>query len=148
MNQSPVPQGKYIPACRHSNLVYTSGMTPRNNGVLLFSGKIKVSEPIETYKEAVRLATKNALTAARSLITEQESLEKIVTLTVFIAAEEGFTAHAKLADFAADYLYEELGEYGIGSRAAIGVASLPGDAPVEIQLLAAIAVFNYLKPLF
>jgi enamine deaminase RidA (YjgF/YER057c/UK114 family) len=139
MKQSPVPQGKYIPASRHGNLVYTSGMTPRNNGVLLSSGKIKVSEPIESYKEAVRLATKNALTAARSLITDQECLEKIVTLTVFIATEEGFTAHAKLADFAAEYLYEEMGEYGIGCRAAIGVASLPSDAPVEIQLVAAIA---------
>jgi enamine deaminase RidA (YjgF/YER057c/UK114 family) len=139
VKKTPVPQGKYIPASRHSNLVYTSGMTPRDNGSLLFSGKIKTSEPIETYKEAVRLATSNALTAARSLITDQECLEKIVTLTVFIATEDGFKAHSKLADFAAEYLYEEMGENGIGSRAAIGVASLPGDAPVEIQLVAAIA---------
>lgn len=139
MKQAPVPQGKYIPASRHNNLVYTSGMTPRNNGVLMFSGKIKVDEPIETYKEAVRLATSNALTAARNLTTEQQCIEKIVTLTVFIATEEGFTAHARLADFATEYLCEEIGEYGIGSRAAIGVASLPGNAPVEIQLVAAIA---------
>jgi enamine deaminase RidA (YjgF/YER057c/UK114 family) len=139
MKKTPVPQGKYVPASRYRNLVFTSGMTPRNNGTLLFSGKIKASEPIETYKEAVRLATSNALTAARSLLTDQERLENIVTLTVFIATEEGFTAHAKLADFAAEYLYEEMRENGIGSRAAIGVASLPSDAPVEIQLVAAIA---------
>ncbi len=139
MRQSPVPQGKYIPASRHRDLVYTSGMTPRNNGALLFRGRIKVSEPIETYKEAVRLATSNALTAARNLISDQEHIEKIITLTVFIATEEGFTAHARLADFAAEYLFEEMGEDGIGSRAAIGVASLPGDAPIEIQLVAAIA---------
>lgn len=120
-------------------MVYTSGMTPRKNGVLLFSGKIKVSEPLETYKEAVRLAASNALTAARSVISEQECLEKIITLTVFIATEEGFEAHARVADFAAEYLSEEMGENGIGSRAAIGVASLPGGAPVEIQLVAAIA---------
>lgn len=139
MKQPPVPQGKYIPASRHKDLVYTSGMTPRNNGALLFSGKVKVSEPIETYKEAVRLATSNALTAARSVISDQECILKIVTLTVFIAAEENFKTHARVADFAADYLYEEMGKYGIGSRAAIGVASLPDDAPVEIQLVAAIA---------
>jgi len=139
MKKTPIPQGNYIPASRHRELVYTSGMTPRNNGALLFNGKIKVSEPIETYKEVVRLATSNALTAARSLTSDQECIEKIVTLTVFIATEEGFTAHARLADFAAEYLYEEIGEYGIGSRAAIGVASLPSDAPVEIQLVAAIA---------
>ena len=139
MKQTPIPQGNYIPASRHNNLVYTSGMTPRENGVLLFDGKIKLSEPIETYKEAVRLAAGNALTAARSLVAERECLERIVTLTVFIAAEENFTVHAKLADFAAEYLYEEMGQDGIGSRAAIGVASLPGNAPVEIQLVAAIA---------
>jgi enamine deaminase RidA (YjgF/YER057c/UK114 family) len=142
MKKTPVPQGKYIPASRYGSLVYTSGMTPRSDGVLLFSGKVRGSEPIETYKEAVRLAASNALTAARILVTDQECLEKIVTLTIFIAAEEGFKAHAKLADFAAEYLYEEMGEYGIGSRAAIGVASLPSDAPVEIQLVAAIANHN------
>lgn len=138
MNKPPIPQGKYIPASRHRGLIYTSGMTPRDNGTLLFSGKIKVSDPIESLKEAVRLATSNALTAARSLLTDQECLEKIVTLTVFIATEEGFKAHAKVADFATEYLYEEMGESGIGSRAAIGVASLPSDASVEIQLVAAI----------
>jgi enamine deaminase RidA (YjgF/YER057c/UK114 family) len=138
MKRTPIPQGKYIPASRYGNLVYTSGMTPRNKGLLFFRGKIKVSEPIETYKEAVRLAAGNALTAARSVIRDQERLERIVTLTIFIAVEQGFVAHAKVADFAAEYFYEQLGEDGIGSRAAIGVASLPGDAPVEIQLVAAI----------
>lgn len=139
MKRTPVPQGKYIPASRHGDLVYTSGMTPRSDGTLLYSGKVKTSEPIETYKEAVRLATGNALTAARGLISDHECIGKIVTLTVFISAEESFKEHARLADFAAEYLYEEMGKYGIGSRAAVGVASLPSDAPVEIQLVAAIA---------
>lgn len=139
MKHPPKPQGKYIPASRHRELVYTSGMTPRDNGTLLFNGKVKVSEPVETYREAVRLATGNALGAARSVLSDGECIEKVVTLTVFIAAEEGFQTHARVADFAAEYLYEELGECGIGSRAAIGVATLPGDAPVEIQLVAAIA---------
>ena len=53
-------------------------------------------------------------------------------------AEETFEAHAKLADFASEYLLETMGNAGIGSRAAIGVASLPGNAPVEIQLVAAV----------
>lgn len=63
----------------------------------------------------------------------------MLLLNVYINAQDGFQAHSKLADFASDYLYERLGEAGIGGRAAIGVASLPGDAPVEIQLIAAIA---------
>jgi len=139
MNESPIPQGKYIPASRHNDLVYTSGMTPRINGVLQFSGPVKASEPIETYREAVRLAAGNALTAARAAVGTQEYISRVVTLSVFIATAEGFTAHARVADFASEYFHEELGDDGVGSRAAIGVASLPGNAPVEIQLVAAVS---------
>jgi len=139
MKKSPVPQGKYIPASRYGNLVYTSGMTPRKDGELLFSGNVKLSEPIDRYEEAVRLATSNALTAARNSLEDQEYLEKVVALAVFIAAEEGFQSHSRLADYASDYLYEEMGESGIGSRTAVGVASLPSNAPVEIQLVVAVS---------
>ena len=52
------------------------------------------------------------------------------------AQEEGFTKQSKIADFASEYFCEELGTAGIGSRAAVGVASLPGDAPVEISIIA------------
>jgi len=136
---NPIPQGKYVPATRFGNLIYTAGMTPRKNGVLIQSGKVVTAEPISTYKNAVRQAVANALTAARNTLKDHEQLEQILTLTVYINAEETFQAHASLADFASEYLYEALGEKGIGSRAAIGVASLPGNAPVEIQLIAAVA---------
>ena len=51
MKKTPVPQGKYIPASRYGSLVYTSGMTSRSDGILMFNGKIRDSEPIATYKE-------------------------------------------------------------------------------------------------
>lgn len=136
---NPIPQGKYAPASRFGNLIYTAGMTPRKNGKLIQSGKVSATEPDSTYKEAVRQAVANALTAAQNKLSEQEKLEQILSLTVYVNAEEGYTAHSKLADFASEYLYENLGNTGIGSRAAIGVASLPGDAPVEIQLIAAVS---------
>ena len=138
MNKSPVPQGNYIPATRLGNLIYTSGMTPRDNGVLIYRGKVMLSEPIDIYKEAVRLATGNALAAAQSVLSNKENLEKIIALTVYIAAEEGFQKHSMLADFASEYLYEKLGNQGISSRSAVGVASLPKDATVEIQLVASL----------
>lgn len=137
---NPVPQGKYVPATRYGNLIYTAGMTPRDNGVLIQKGKISSSQPTDTYKAAVRQSAANALTAARNLLVEGERFEQVVSLTVFLNAEDTFEAHASLADFASGYLYEQLGDAGIGSRAAIGVASLPGGAPVEIQLVAAVAV--------
>ena len=138
MSKSPVPQGKYIPASRNNNLVYTAGMTPRDNRVLKYSGKVKLSESIGTYKDAVRLATANALTAALNILSDSEFIDKILSLTVYIAAEEGYQKHSNLADFASDYLYERLGNRGVGSRAAIGVSSLPQNATFEIQLVASI----------
>lgn len=136
---NPIPQGKYLPATRYGDRVYTSGMTPRLNGALLFTGKVSSAEPLDSYREAVRLATANALTAARNILVGQEHLARVLNLTVFIAADEAFQAHSRLADFASEYLQQELGDTGIGSRAAIGVASLPGNAPVEIQIIAAIS---------
>ena len=135
---NPIPQGKYVPASRFGNMIYTAGMTPRNNGVLIQKGKVSIDQPAGVYKAAVRQSVANALTAARNLLADQEQFEQIISLTVYINAEEGFEAHSSLADFASDYLYEELGEAGIGSRAAIGVASLPGNAPVEIQVIAGV----------
>ncbi|KAB2329759.1 RidA family protein [Cytobacillus depressus] len=136
---NPIPQGKYVPASRFGSLVYTAGMTPRNNGELIQIGKVSVEQSVSTYKAAVRQAVANALTAVKNILTDQERVEQILALTVYINAEETFKAHSSLADFASEYLYEELGNAGIGSRAAIGVASLPGDAPVEIQLIAAVS---------
>lgn len=132
---NPIPQGKYVPATRGGNFIYTAGMTPRNNGVLIFSGKIKITEPIETYRDAVRQATSNALTAARNMLKENERLERVLSLSVFVNAEENFTNHSRLADFASEFLFQEIGEAGIGSRAAIGVYSLPGNAPIEVQMI-------------
>ena len=132
---SPIPQGKYVPATRSGNLIFTAGMTPRKNGILILSGKVKSSEPIENYKEAIRQAASNALDAARNMLKDEEKIVGVLTLSVFINAEENYTMHPKLADFASEFLYEEMGDAGIGSRVAIGVASLPSDAPVEIQMV-------------
>ncbi|MDP3336198.1 MAG: RidA family protein, partial [Rhodoferax sp.] len=79
------------------------------------------------------------LTAARLMLAPHERVAGVLSLAVYIAAEPEFTAHARLADFASAYLQGEIGDDGIGCRAAIGVASLPGNAPVEIQLVAIIA---------
>lgn len=144
MTCSPVPQGNYVAAKRHGDLVHTSGMTPRNNGVLMFKGAVSPGAPLESYQAAVELATKNALTAARLLLAPHERVAGVLSLTVYIAAEPEFTAHARVADYASAYLQREIGDDGIGCRAAIGVASLPGHAPVEIQLIAIIAHHSFL----
>lgn len=134
----PIPQGDYVAAIRHGDTIHTSGMTPRRDGVLIQQGPVRADTPIDDYAQAVTLACQNALTAARATLRPGEAIAAILSMTVFIAAEPGFTAHSKLADIASAYLRRELGSAGIGTRAAVGVATLPGNAPVEITLIAAI----------
>jgi len=133
--EQPIPQGKYLPAVRHKDLIYTSGMTPRKAGNLLYSGKIRVSDSVESHRDAVRLATLNALTAAQACLQDGEKIALILQLNVFLNAQEGFTAHAKVADFASELLIENLGADCIGSRVSIGVSSLPSNASVEISII-------------
>jgi enamine deaminase RidA (YjgF/YER057c/UK114 family) len=135
ITEQPIPQGKYLPAVRHADLIYTSGMTPRKAGNLQYSGKIRVTDTIEFHRDAIRLATLNALTSAQACLNECEKISLILQLNVYLNAEEDFTAHAKFADFASDVLIENLGANCIGTRAAIGVSSLPSNAPVEITIV-------------
>lgn len=137
MSSNPIPQGRYKPAVRYSNFIFTSGMTPRKDGVLVLADKIKADEPLETYREAIRQAAANALTAARNCLNEGEEIVQILSLTVYVNAEPDYLTHAKVGDVVSEYLFEELGDRGIGARAAIGLATLPGDAPVEVQFVAA-----------
>lgn len=139
MSKVPMPQGRYVLATRDGDIVFTAGMTPRNDGVLILRGRVEASEPLETYREAVEQAASNALRAAQSLVTNGERIAKVLNMTVYIAAYESFDAHAKIADFASIYLWDMLGDAGIGSRSAIGVQSLPGGAPVELALVVAVA---------
>ena len=134
---NPIPQGKYVPATRFGQLIYTAGLTPRKNGVLMMEGKLGQTANLEDYREAVVQAAKNALTAARNKMNEGEALAQILSITVYVNAEADFTGQSKLADMASEYFCEELGEAGVGSSAAVGVASLPGNAPVEISIVAA-----------
>ena len=134
---NPIPQGKYVPATRFGQLIYTAGMTPRKNGVLMMEGKLGQAANLEDYREGVVQAAKNARTAARNKLNEGEALAQILSITVYVNAEADFTGQSKLADMASEYFCEELGEAGVGSRAAVGVASLPGNAPVEISIVAA-----------
>lgn len=135
---NPIPQGRYVPATRFENLIFTAGMTPRVNGVLMQEGKVYADVPVEEYREVVRQAAKNALAAARNKLADGERIAQLLSITVYVNSAERFTKHSKIADLASAYFCEELGEAGVGSRAAVGAATLPGNAPVEISIVAAV----------
>jgi enamine deaminase RidA (YjgF/YER057c/UK114 family) len=141
MNQiasHPVPQGAYRAATRHGDLIFSSGMTPRRGGVLIHVGRMRAADPIDTHRDAVVLATLNALTAVRACLAEGERIAVVLQLTIFLNSEPEFSAHSKVADFASTALIAELGPFCIGSRASVGVASLPAQAPVEITIVASV----------
>lgn len=137
-DNQPIPQGRYVPATRLNDTIYTAGMTPRKNGKLIQEGKVRRDQDLSHYKEAVMQAAANALVAIQGKLETEEEIQQLLLLNVYVQAEEGFTTHAKLADFASEYFVEQLGDVGIGSRAAIGVASLPGNSPIEIQVIAGV----------
>ncbi|WP_148464735.1 RidA family protein [Peptoniphilus harei] len=136
MEKNPIPQGRYLPAKKSNGFIYSAGMTPRLDGKLILEEKVTRDKEISFYQEAVVQATKNALTAIKNTLEEGEVLEEIINMTVYVNSEEGFTAHSKIADLGSNYLFEALGEKGLSPRAALGVKTIPGNAPVEIQLVA------------
>ena len=129
MSKNPIPQGKYKPAVRYGNLIFTAGMTPRKDGVLLMSGKISPDRPLDDYRDAVIQAASNALTAAQNTLGEGEKIVQILSLTVYLNATEDYTTHAKVGDIVSGWLYEQLGDAGIGARAAIGPGHPPRQRP-------------------
>ena len=133
MVKNPVPQGKYVPAVKRNGFIFTAGMTPRKDGVLIQKGKVEAGVPLETYQKAVEQAAKNALTAAQNTLAPGV---QIMQLVVYVNAGPGFTEHTALAVFASAYLAEKLGPAGISPRAALGMASLPKEAGVEVSIVA------------
>ena len=91
MSKNPIPQGKYKPAVRYGNLIFTAGMTPRKDGVLLMSGKISPDRPLDEYRDAVIQAASNALTAAQNTLGEGEKIVQILFFFNDTATTEIYT---------------------------------------------------------
>lgn len=136
MNNKIMPNGNYKLAARDGEKVYTSGITPKINGQLVKTGKLDNQTELSEYESVTQQAIKNAIKVIEQEISDRERIDRIIMMTVYVNASEDFEFHSKIADFASDYLVEQFGETIIGSRAAVGVSSLPGNAPLEISLIA------------
>lgn len=134
---TPRPQGRYVPATATETLVLTAGMTPRVDGRLRHTGSVGDQVSVAQAREAAGLAVANALAAAVAVVGSVDGIARALRLTVFVNAVPGFTEHSSVADGASDRLVELLGERGVVVRSAVGVASLPGGACVEVELTCA-----------
>jgi enamine deaminase RidA (YjgF/YER057c/UK114 family) len=131
--EAPAPLGSYVPAVRSGNLVFLSGILPLVEGKLLRQGKVGENVSIDEAREDTRTAIINALSVLRSSIGSLNAVKRCVKITGFIASSSHFTEQPKVLNAASDLLYEVFGEAGKHARAAVGVAVLPLNAPVEIE---------------
>jgi len=133
------PAAAYLPAVAHGDLVVVSGQLPLRDGALLATGLVGADVTLEAAQELARVCALNALAAAAAVAGGLDALTRVVRVGVFVASAAGFTAQHLVANGASDLLAAVLGPGGRHARAAVGVAALPLDAPVEVEATFAVA---------
>ncbi len=129
------PVASYVPATIAGNLVFTAGQLPFVGGQLPATGKVGAEVSAEDAKEFAKTAVLNALAAVETAIGSVDRITRIVKLVVFVASEPNFAGQPGVANGASDTLVEIFGDAGRHARSAVGVAVLPLDAPVELELI-------------
>ena len=132
---TPRPMANYVPAVATGKLVFSSGQTPTVDGKLTIQGKLGDSVTIEQGQQAARVALLNCLAGVRSVIGSLDEIVRIVKLNGYVASAEGFGAQPQVVNGASLLLEEIFGEAGKHARASLGMAELPGGAPVELELI-------------
>ena len=129
------PLAAYIPAFQSGNLVFTSGQLPMIAGNLAETGKVGGSVSPERAKELATVCALNALAAVKTVIGDLDKIKRIVKVVGFVSSVPEFSGQPAVVNGASEFLGEVFGEKGIHARSAVGVAVLPLDAPVEIELI-------------
>jgi enamine deaminase RidA (YjgF/YER057c/UK114 family) len=128
------PVAAYVPAVRTGALVYTSGQLPMVDGALAATGKVGAGVEPEFARELARICALNALAAVDALVG-LDAVVRVVKVVGFVASAADFTGQPAVINGASGLLEEVFGEAGAHARSAVGVASLPLDAPVEVELI-------------
>jgi enamine deaminase RidA (YjgF/YER057c/UK114 family) len=129
------PVAAYVPALRSGDLVYTSGQLPTVDGRLLATGKVGAEVSPEQAKELARRAALNALAAVASVVGDLSAVRRVVKVVGFVASDPSFTGQSGVINGASELLGEVFGDAGQHARSAVGVAVLPLDSPVEVEIV-------------
>ena len=132
------PLASYIPAIQVGNQVWTSGQLPVVGGELPVTGKVGAEVDLEKAQELARTAALNALAAIDGLVGV-DRVTRVVKVVGFVASAPSFTDQAAVINGASNFLGEVFGDAGVHARSAVGVAVLPKDSPVEIEVIVEIA---------
>ena len=141
------PMAAYVPAVRYEDLVYTAGQLPLVNGALRAVGKVGAEVSVEKAVECAQIAALNGLAAVVDIAGELDAINRIVKVTVYVASAPGFTDQPLIANGASQLLGDVFGQAGHHARSAVGVAVLPLDAPVEVELVVAVGSTPTFEPL-
>lgn len=134
----PRPAGSYVPAARTGSLLFTAGQLPFKEGALAYVGKVGGEVSAEEAKEAARLCAINALAAVEAE-AGLKNVRRVVKVTGYVSSAAGFNDQPMVLNGASELLGEVFGEKGVHARSAVGVAELPLDAPVEVELVVELA---------
>jgi enamine deaminase RidA (YjgF/YER057c/UK114 family) len=133
------PVASYVPVTQSASLAFVAGQVAMIDGQSLHPGKLGSQVSVEMGQEAAARAALQALSALRQHLGSLDRLVRILQLTVFVAAEAEFIEHPRVANGASDALIAVLGPEGRHARAAVGVASLPLGASIEITVTAEVS---------
>ena len=129
------PVAAYVPAVKSGNLVFTAGQLPVVDGKLLKEGKVGRDVTAEEVKELAQICALNAL-AAISLVADLDQIERVIRVGGFVNCAPGFTAIPGVINGASEFLIKIFGDVnGKHARTAVGVAELPLNAPVEVEVI-------------
>ena len=129
------PVAAYQPTARTGDLVFTAGQLPARDGEMIAVGKLGGEVSEEQGYACARQCALNALAAVKAEVGSLDRVVRVVKAVVFVASTTDFTAQAKVANGASELLGEVFGDAGKHARSAVGVAVLPLDVPVEVELV-------------
>lgn len=143
----PAPLAAYVPAVRVGDLVRTSGQLPTVEGRPVATGKVGAEVSLETGAQCARLAALNALAAVADEAGGLDAVTRVVQVVVYVASTPDFTAQPQVANGASQLLADVFGGGAKHARSAVGVAVLPLDAPVELELVVEVGTVPTIRPL-
>jgi enamine deaminase RidA (YjgF/YER057c/UK114 family) len=130
----PAPLAAYIPAKKTGQVIFTAGQLPLLNGELICKGLLGQDVDVEQAYQAARICTLNALAAIKGVVKDLDQVVQVIRVVGYVASTSNFTQQPAIVNGASELLLEIFGEVGKHARSAVGVASLPLNASVEIEL--------------
>ena len=131
----PNPAGSYIPVVTTGNLAFVSGQIPMKEGKVVFEGKVPENQSVDSARDAAKICIINGLAQLKASLGSLDKITKFVRISGFVNSNPNFAEQPKVINAASDLLVEIFGDMAKHSRIAVGVANLPLNSTVEIDMI-------------